>query len=199
MKLFLYTAFIVLAIKSVVVMGQAAKHVEKSASSTEGRQFMVRRAQKVDAVDSDRSLTCCKNDYTCPKYSRRRPDRSCYNDASDCYCDNGYKMYDGECVPDYTKECANDYQCPQYSWRKDDYDKCYDSIDGCECESGYEMYNGECVPYEQGHCKNDVVCPAYAWRKPGQQCYNTVADDCRCDYGYKMYHGRCVPDSEGCK
>jgi len=40
----------------------------------------------------------CKDDYACPRFSERKPDRDCYNNFDDCYCKSGYHKEGDECV-----------------------------------------------------------------------------------------------------
>lgn len=79
----------------------------------------------------------CKNDFECPKYSKRKPNRKCYDTVEDCYCADGYEMKNGKCY------CTNKYECPKHSKRKKNR-KCYNNFDDCECDTGFFKDGNEC-------------------------------------------------------
>lgn len=43
----------------------------------------------------------CYNNYKCPAYSYRKPNRKCYDTFDDCQCYNGYYKYGNRCVRGY--------------------------------------------------------------------------------------------------
>ncbi|XP_055677618.1 zonadhesin-like [Lutzomyia longipalpis] len=133
-------------------------------------------------------------------------DKICYKG---CYCKDGYKNFDGKCLPESGCTCSGDNESYQTS------SSCLDTCDGnpescagvptedgCYCSPGYRRNStGSCVPdsecpcsdpnaeYKQGkYCEQDCV--------PSDNCADQICyKGCYCKDGFKNIAGICQPET----
>ena len=100
-------------------------------------------------------LEWCNANFQCPANSKRGLNKECYDTVTDCECNTGYTMINGQCItcpfgkkPDASGFCVMDwcydnYICPANSYRTSNRD-CYNNIDDCTCNNGYYKSFGYC-------------------------------------------------------
>jgi hypothetical protein len=159
----------------------------------------------------------CNSLYKCPPNSKPEDGKECVWGIYDCECDNkyaivgdkcvftnnpcnnGYKMVDGACRPEW---CTSNFKCaPNSQLAKGK--ECAWSIWDCECEKGYrlndqqdgcelnpcgpdmKLRDGRCIPSWCDHTK--YVCPANSKIKVGKEkdCLSSIWD-CTCIAGYRQ-------------
>ncbi|GAB0086440.1 hypothetical protein DMENIID0001_005020 [Sergentomyia squamirostris] len=127
-----------------------------------------------------------------------------------CYCKDGFKLVEGECVPQVA--CCDEPEVFKYS--NECLDQCAGNRNicagqpvtlGCYCPPGLRRdASGTCVPDTQCKCedtnaeyKSGPLCEYECEPPPNcatQECYK----GCFCKDGFKLIAGQCVPEATCC-